>query len=130
MNAETFFKSMYFDIWQGNSIEKLSDYYSESFQEIVDFTDENNEAITESLDYQDLIQRSRFKKENYKNTTLDIKRFVACKNTITVYFYSNSIDKSTDELIQRRVCGIWQLDEDNKIDKVWAVATRSITAQK
>ncbi len=82
-----------------------------------------NELITVSLDYQGIVQQSRFKKENYTNTTLEIKKLVACNNTISVYFYSSSIDKKTDELKYRRICGIWQLNEDNKIDRVWAVAT-------
>jgi hypothetical protein len=123
VNAESFFKSMYFDIWQSNAIEKLDQYYSESFSETIDTTDENNEPITLSLDYQGIAQQSRFQKENYKDTTFKIKKLVASDNTISVHFYSSSIDKRTDELKHRCVCGIWHLDNDNKIDRVSAVVT-------
>jgi len=123
MKAEAFFKSMYFDVWQSNAIEKIDHYYAKSFAETIDTTDSNNTPITLSLDYQGILEQALFQKESFKNTTFEIKKLVACDSTISVHFYSSSTDKRTNELKHRCVCGIWRLNNNNKIDRVWAVVT-------
>lgn len=123
MNAETFFKAMYFDIWQSNHIERLDHYYAKSFTEDIDTTDENKEPINLSLDYEGIVKQAHFQKEHYKETTFEIKKLVSNDSYISVHFYSSSIDKRTNELKHRCVCGIWHLNAEHKIDRVWAVVT-------
>lgn len=123
MTAENFFKSMYFDIWQSNNIDKIDDYYAKSFEEIIDTTDEKKEPVTISLGYQGIVDQATFQKEHYKDTTLEIKKITANDDHIAAHFYSTSIDKRTNEIRHRCVCGIWHLDNDGKIDRVWAVVT-------
>jgi len=123
MNIAKFFKSMYFDIWQSNNIEKIDHYYARTFSETIDTTNDKKEPITLSLDYQGIIEQARFQKENYKDTTFEIKKLVENDSYISVHFYSSSIDKRSNELKHRCVCGIWHLNSDHKIDRVWAVVT-------
>ncbi len=123
MNAENFFKTMYFDIWQSNNIGKIDVYYAENFTESIDTTNEKKEPVELELDYQGIVNQAHFQKENYKDTTFEIKKLVSTSDHISVHFYSTSIDKTTNEIKHRCVCGIWRLDEKGKIDRVWAVVT-------
>lgn len=123
MNAENFFKSMYFDIWQSHNIEKVDQYYAKTFTETIDTTNEKKEPVTLSLNYQGIVKQVHFQKENYRDTTFEIRKLVANDNYISVHFYSSSIDKRTNELKHRCVCGIWRLNSYHKIDRVWAVVT-------
>lgn len=123
MNSEKFFKEMYFNIWQGNDLSRFDEYYSKDFQEIIGVSDENQLPIELKMNYDDLLKQAKWQKENYKNTTIDIKKIVGEGKYISVTFYSSSIDKKTGELRHRYVCGIWGLNHDNKINRVWAVVT-------
>ena len=124
MNAEKFFKQMYFDIWQSNNLNKLDDYYAREFQETVQFSDDNKQPIELNMNYDDLTRQAKWQAETYEDTTFEIKKITASNgNHIAVHFYSTSIVKQTGELRHRCVCGIWHLNEENKIDRVWAVVT-------
>ncbi len=124
MPAEQFFKIMFFNIWQGHDLNRIDEFYARDFQEMISVADDQKRPIVSNLDYDDLVQFAHWYKENYQNTTLDIKKIVAGDNQhISVYFYSSSIEKKTQELRHRWVCGIWHLNESHKIDRVWAVVT-------
>lgn len=64
-----------------------------------------------------------FKNANYTDTTFTIKKLGSSERYIRVHFYSSSIDKRTGILKHRCVCGIWHLNKESKMDKVWAVVT-------
>ncbi len=124
MNAEKFFKEMYYNIWQGKDLSKFERYYSNDFEETIDVSDENKSPLELHMNFHDLIEQAKWQKENYKNTTIDIKKLVSNGNDhISVHFYSTSIEKRTGEIKHRCVCGIWRLNKENKIDRVWAVVT-------
>lgn len=124
MNAQEFFKQMYFDIWQSNDLSKFDDYYARDFQEIIQFTDNNRQPVEFNMDYNDLVKQAKTQAETYRDTTFEIKKIVVSSdNHISVHFYSTSIVKATGELRHRCVCGIWHLNRENKIDRVWAVVT-------
>ena len=129
MNAEKFFTEMYFNIWQSNDLNRFDEFYSKDFEETISVSDENKEPIDLAMNYDDLLKQAIWQKETYRDTTIDIKKVVASEdNHISVHFYSSSIDKRTGELKHRCVCGIWRLNQDNKIDRVWAVVTPYYTS--
>src|SRR5690242_14199521 len=111
MNAEKFFKEMYYFIWQSNDISKFDDYYAKDFEEIISVSDENKEPIELHMKYADLLKAAKWQKENYRETTIEIKKLVKEEgNYISVHFYSTSIEKKTGKLRHRCVCGIWGLN--------------------
>ncbi|MEM1243364.1 MAG: hypothetical protein AAGG80_00930 [Pseudomonadota bacterium] len=115
---------MYFNIWQSNDLNKIDDFYAQDFQETVQTTDDKKQPIELNLNYNDLVQQAKSQASKYKETTFKIKKIVAGHdNHIVVNFYSTSIVKATGELRHRCVCGIWHLNDNNKIDRVWAVVT-------
>lgn len=69
------------------------------------------------------IKQAKWQAGKYRDTTLEIKKIVASDAHISVHFYSTSIVRATDKLRHHCVCGIWHLNEDGKIDRVWAVVT-------
>jgi hypothetical protein len=123
MNAEKFFKEMYYNIWQSHDLSKFDDFYTKDFAETISVSDENKQPLELKMNYDDLVKQATWQKENYKDTTIDIKKIVASDNYISVNFYSTSIDKKTGALRHRCVCGIWRLNKENKINRVWAVVT-------
>lgn len=124
MNPEQFFKTMYFDIWQSHDINKIDQYYAKDFEEIIDVSNLVQEPIELKLDYAGIVKQAKWQQDHYRNTTLNIKKIVTGQdNCISVHFYSTSIDKKTGELKHRCVCGIWQLNDENQINRVWAVVT-------
>ncbi|HEY2811060.1 MAG TPA: nuclear transport factor 2 family protein [Rhabdochlamydiaceae bacterium] len=123
MHAEYFFKEMYHDIWQSHDLSKFDHYYSEDFEEIISIADDEKQPIELHMDYRDLVRQAQWQKDTYQDTTFEIKKLVASANYISVHFYSTSIVKKTGELRHRCVCGIWCLNSENKIDRVWAVVT-------
>ncbi|OGO94873.1 MAG: hypothetical protein A3F10_05555 [Coxiella sp. RIFCSPHIGHO2_12_FULL_42_15] len=124
MDVKKFFQEMYFHIWQGNDLSKIDDFYANDFEETVCVSDENKQPIELTMAYNDIVKQAKWQKNNYQNTTIDIKKIVAgVDNHISVNFYSSSIYKKTGELRHRCVCGIWRLNQENKIDRVWAVVT-------
>ena len=115
---------MYYNIWQGHDLGKFDLYYSKDFKETIDLSDENRQPVELSMNYEDLLKQAKRQKDNYRNTTIDIKKLVVGEgNHISVHFYSSSVDKATGETRHRCVCGIWRLNQANKIDRVWAVVT-------
>jgi len=124
VNAQEFFKQMYFDIWQSNDLDRFDDYYARDFQETIQSTDNNKQPIEFNMDYNDLVKQAKKQAEAYRDTTFEIKKIVATDdNHISVHFYSTFIVKATGELRHRCVCGIWHLNIENKIDRAWAVVT-------
>jgi len=124
MNAEKFFKEMYYYIWQSHDLNKLDDFYAKDFEETVSVSDENKQPIELKMHYDDIVKQAAWQKENYKDTTIDIKKVVFSEgNYISANFYSTSIEKKTGKLRHRCVCGIWRLNKENKINRVWAVVT-------
>lgn len=124
MKAEKFFENMYRAIWQGEDLSKFDDFYARDFEETIYVSDRNNNPIELSMKYEDLFKQAKWQKEHYKDTTLDVQKFVQGEDLhISVSFYSSSIDKKTGEIRHRYVCGIWHLNKDNKINRVWAVVT-------
>ena len=124
MNAEKFFKEMYANIWQGNDLNKFDQFYSKDFEETISVSDDDKNPIELKMRYDDLFDQAKWQKENYKNTTFQVIKLVASgADYISVHFYSSSIEKSTGEIKHRCVCGIWHLNKENKIDRVWAVVT-------
>ena len=124
MDVEKYFKEMYFNIWQSNDLSKIDHFYAPDFEETISVCDKNNQPIEITMHYDDIVKQAQWQKENYQNTKIDIKKIVAGDdNHISVNFYSSSIDKKTGELRHRCVCGIWRLNQDNKINRVWAVVT-------
>jgi hypothetical protein len=124
MNAEKFFKEMYYNIWQSHDLNRFDDFYAKDFEETISVADVNRQPLELQMNYDDLIKQARWQKENYKDTTIDIRKIVTGEgNCISVHFYSTSIEKKTGELRHRCVCGIWRLNKKNKIDRVWAVVT-------
>jgi hypothetical protein len=124
MNAEKFFKEMYANIWQGNDLTKFDQFYSKDFEETISVSDDDKNPIELKMRYDDLFDQAKWQKENYKNTTFQMIKLVASgADYISVHFYSSSIEKNTGEIKHRCVCGIWHLNKENKIDRVWAVVT-------
>lgn len=124
MDSEKFFREMYHYIWQSHDLNKLRDYYSKDFEETIQVSDENKQPIELRMNYSDIAQQAVWQKENYKETKIDIQKVVAgVGNYISVSFYSTSIERKTGMLRHRCVCGIWHLNAENKIDRVWAVVT-------
>ncbi len=124
MNGEKFFKEMYHCIWQGNDLNRFDEFYAKSFEETISVTDERKNPIDLQMNYHDLLQQARWQKEHYKDTTFEIKKIVVTGNEyISVHFYSTSIERKTGDLKHRCVCGIWRLNREGKIDRVWAVVT-------
>ena len=124
MNAEKFFREMFHNIWQSHNISRLSDFYAKDFEETIGMTDEHQKPFEFHADYNYMFEQAQLHKDNYKDTTIDIKKIVAgADNHISVNFYSSSIERKTGELRYRYVCGIWHLNHENKIDRVWAVVT-------
>lgn len=124
MNVEEYFKEMYANIWQGKNLDKIDDYYAKDFEETISVCDENKNPIEINMKYSDLVKQAIWQKENYEKTTFEIRKIIeSLNNHISVYFYSSSIDKRTHELKHRYVCGIWRLNKDQQIDRVWAVVT-------
>lgn len=124
MNIEKYFKDMFFNIWQGNDLNKIDDFYAKDFKETVSVSNENKEPVELNMSYADIVSQAKWQNQTYQNTTIDIKKIIAGEdNHISVYFYSSSIDKKTGKLKHRCVCGIWRLNEENKINRVWAVVT-------
>jgi len=124
MNAENFFKEMFYNIWQSHDISRLDDFYAKDFQEIIAMTDDDHKPFEVSMNYAYMVEQAQLHKDNYKDTTLDIKKAVAtADNHIAVNFYSSAVNRETGILRYRYVCGIWRLNHENKIDRVWAVVT-------
>ena len=124
MNAEKFFKEMYRCIWQSQDLSKFDVFYAKDFEETVNVSDDQKQPIELQMGYDDLYKQALWQKENYRDTTIDIKKVVTGEgNYISVHFYSTSIAKRTGELRHRCVCGIWRLNKENQINRVWAVVT-------
>lgn len=124
MDAEQFFKEMYYNIWQSNDISRLDEFYAKDFEETIGVSDENKNPIELHMDYNGIVKQAQWQKENYTDTTIDIKKIVVGEgHHITVNFYSTSIERKSGELRHRWVCGIWRLNKENKINRVWAVVT-------
>lgn len=124
MEIEKFFREMYHCIWQSNDLNRFDEFYAKDFEETIMVSDENKQPVELSMNYQELASQAKWQKENYKNTTIDIKKIVGGEgNHISVNFYSTSLDKKTNELRHRCVCGIWRFNQENKINRVWAVVT-------
>lgn len=122
--AETFFKKMYFNIWQGHDLSKFDKFYAKNFEETIMVSDENKQPTTLRMNYEELLSAAIQQKENYKNTTIEVIKCISGEdNCICVNFYSSSLDVHTGELRHRSVCGIWHLNANHQIDRVWAVVT-------
>lgn len=123
MNYDQLFRNMFYDIWQGNNISSFDNYYSKNFHESITSSDLNGKRIVINMDYHQLKNEAISYSDKYKDVTINIEKLVASDNYISVCFYSTMIDKHTHSLLYRCVSGIWHLDENNKIDRVWAVVT-------
>ena len=124
MNVTEYFKEMYHNIWQSNDISRFDEYYAKDFQETISLSDDHKQPIEINMDYVHLKEQAKLQKDNYQDTTIDYKAIVPGENNhISVYFHSTSIVKKTGELQHRCVCGIWRLNENQQIDRVWAVVT-------
>lgn len=124
MSSEKYFQEMYANIWQSNDLNKFDDYYANDFEETISICDENKNPAEINMNYDDLKKHAIWQKENYANTTLEIRKIAeGLDNHMSVYFYSSSMDKKTEKLKHRYVCGIWRLNQANQINRVWAVVT-------
>ena len=125
MNAENFFREMFHNIWQSHDISRIGDYYASTFEETIQSWDEQQQKPVElRMDYQYMVEQAALHKAHYRDTTLDIQKIVPGeKNHISVNFYSSSVNRKTGKTRYRYVCGIWRLNTENKIDRVWAVVT-------
>lgn len=123
MDAEKFFKEMYFFIWQSHGIERFDEFYAKDFEETISVTNDQKQPVDLHMDYHHLLEQARWQKEEYQDTTLEIKKVVGSANYISVHFYSRSFHKRSGEWRHRCVCGIWRLNQERKIDRVWAVVT-------
>ncbi len=124
MSVEKYFTDMYRAIWQSEDISRIDEFYAKDFEELIETTGSDKQPIQISLGYQGIVDQAKFQKDNYRDTTFEARKIVAGEgNTISVHFYSTSIDIRTNELRHRCVCGIWRLNAENKIDRVWAVVT-------
>jgi hypothetical protein len=124
MQAEQFFKTMFFNIWQGHDLNRIDEFYARDFQEMISVADDKKKPIVSNLGYEDLVRFAHSYKENYQDVTIDIKKITSSDDQhISAYFYSSSVEKKTQELRHRWVCGIWHLNDHHKIDRVWAVVT-------
>lgn len=119
-----YFKTMYYYIWQGHDLSKLDEFYARDFVETISAADHQGQPLEILLNYDELAKQARWQKENYQDTSFDIKKIVVNENQhVSMYFYSTSRLKKNLELQHRSVCGIWRLNTDQKIDRVWAVVT-------
>jgi len=115
---------MYSCVWQSQDLSRFDEFYAKDFQEIIDVTDGSGEPKELHLDYGQLKEAARIQAEVYRDTTFEIKKLVAGEgNHLSVHFYSTSIVKATGQLRHRQVCGIWRLNNESQIDRVWAVVT-------
>lgn len=121
MDAEKFFKEMYYNIWQGHDLNKFNEFYADDFQETISLTEGSKKPVEIKMDYNELLKQAKWQKENYKDTTIDIEKIeVNDGNYLSVNFHSSSVEKNTGKLRNRHVCGIWRLNK-GKIDRVLAV---------
>lgn len=58
MNVEEYFKEMYANIWQGNNLDKIDDYYAKDFEETISVCDENKNPIEINRKYFDLVKQA------------------------------------------------------------------------
>lgn len=124
MDVEAYFKEMFHCIWQSQDLERFDEFYSKDFTETICVSDSNNEPLEFCMDYEELWQQAKKQKEDYQDTTFEIKKIVSDgKGHISVNFYSTSIVRETKEVRHRLVCGIWHLNKEDQIDQVWAVVT-------
>ncbi len=113
---------MFYCIWQSHDLGRFDEFYSKDFIETIDVAAEMGEPLELRMGYEELFHQAQKQKEEYRDTTLEIKKIVIGDNQhISVNFYSSSIVCGTGEKRHRMVCGIWHLNSENKIDRVWAV---------
>ena len=69
--------------------------------------DEQQKPVELHMDYQYMVEQAALHKKHYRDTIIDIKKIVASENNhISVNFYSSSVDRETNKLRYRYVCGI------------------------
>jgi hypothetical protein len=124
MDAERYFREMYACIWQSQDLGRFDEFYAKDFCESIDVTDPRGQPKELSLDYTQLKQAAQWQADTYQDTTFEIKKLVATSDCyLSVHFYSTSVVKISGELRYRQVCGIWRLNSQKQIDRVWAVVT-------
>ena len=124
MKIDKIFKTMFFDIWQGNNIKMFDSYYAKDFKEVITVTDVNQSPIEINMIYNELLKEAHRYKDEFQDVTLTIKKMViGNENHLSVNFYSSATEKKSAELKHRCVCGIWHFNNSGKIDRVWAVVT-------
>jgi hypothetical protein len=124
MHPEAFFKEMYRCIWQSQDVDRFDEFYAKDFEETISVTDDEKQPIELHMTYDDLKTQAKWQQDHYKETTIDIKKIVSSeKKYISVHFYSTSVEIHTGQLRHRCVSGIWQLNLEGKINRVWAVVT-------
>ena len=123
-HAESFFRDMFHHIWQSHDIEKLDQFYAKDFHESIATTDDHLAPVENQMNYEYMVEQAALHKRNFRDTTLDIKKLIANdKKHIAIYFYSSAIEIKTGKKRYRYVSGIWRLNAENKIDRVWATVT-------
>ncbi|MCH9621670.1 MAG: hypothetical protein S4CHLAM20_10950 [Chlamydiia bacterium] len=124
MKTEIFFTEMFDCIWKGEDLSRFDEFYAKDFFEEVRVSDDDKEPITLQMNYDELLKQAKIQKEQFRDTTFEMKKIVAGDDKhISVHFYSSSIKKESGQKQHRWVCGIWHLNDENKIDRVWAVVT-------
>jgi len=122
MNAEKFIKEMYYNVWQGNDLSKIDDYYAKEVEATMCVSDDNKNPLDVTLHYDDVVKRAKWQQEHFEELVFDFKVIVAGEDQhISAIYYLSATEKKTGEKKQFRVSGIWQLNQDNKIKRVWAV---------
>jgi len=64
MDAEKFFKDMYYNIWQSNDLSRFDDFYAKDFIETISVSDKDNQPLEIKLNYEELLKEAKKQKKN------------------------------------------------------------------
>tara|TARA_R110000868_G_scaffold8205_3_gene42550 strand:- start:142488 stop:142877 length:390 start_codon:yes stop_codon:yes gene_type:complete len=124
MDVETYFKDMYYNIWQSHDIGRFDEFYAKDFHETIMTSDDSKQPVQLQMNYDELKAQTIWQKDNYKDTTIEYKKIIAGEGShISVCFYSTSTYIPTGDLHHRCVSGIWHINNNHQIDHVCAVVT-------
>ena len=123
MNPEQFVKNLYRDIWQGEDISKISDYYADDIKAVLSASPEAEKIEDSVLVYSDIVKQAKWQKETFEDVHFDFKSiFSNAENTIiSFYFFSSIKDRNTSKVYEYRVSGEYHLNSDGKINAAYAI---------
>ena len=125
MNPKKFIKSLFHDVWLGNDLDKIPEYYDKNVKAVVSISEDTAKVKDIHLGYEDICKQAKWQKENTKDINFDFKDIFgsADGNKITIYLFSSLIDTITGQKKEYRVCAFYELNAEQKIIACYAVMT-------